>query len=200
MSRVIRFGDFAARSPVAAADRCRSALLLVALAGIGCAPGDTAPEDVGRLPLDSLGADTSTGAVVVDTITPITPIIPVDTARPVVPTTSLPVRVPRDTVRAVAVVQGRAELEVDAKTYMPADYLLVRLQSGRVTTAEAWTTRSGEFFFENVRPGTYELQFLMSPKEPQPVYRMRVTVQTGGKMLLPVVHIPIDSIKSPTRG
>jgi hypothetical protein len=199
MSRVIRSGDFAARSPVAAADRCRSALLLVVLAAVGCGPGDTAYEDAGPLPLDTLGADTATGAVVVDTITPMTPIVPADAESPVVPTTSMPVRVPRDTAR-VAVVHGRAELEVDAKTYMPADYLLVRLESGRATAAEAWTTRTGEFFFENVRPGTYELQFLKSQKEPRPVYRMRVTVRAGERMLLPVVHIPIDSIKSPTRG
>jgi hypothetical protein len=175
----------------------RSALLLIALAVAGCAPGDTAYQDVEQLPLDSLDADTSTAA---GPSTHPTPIIAADTAGAVVPTASVPIRGPRDTVRAVAVVRGRAELEVDPKTYMAADYMLVRLRSGRVTSAETWTTRAGEFFFENVRPGTYELQFLKSPKEPQPVYRMRVTVRAGEKMLLPVVHIPIDSIKSGARG
>jgi hypothetical protein len=188
MSQVIPCGGCAARH----------ALLLVALSSAGCAPADTANDEVVQLPRDSLGADTTDAGA--DSVTLNTPVVTVDTTRPTLPSIALPGRLPRDTVRAAAVVYGRAELEVDTKTFMPADYLLVRLQSGRSTISETWTTRSGEFYFENVRPGTYELQFLKSPKELRPVYRRQVTVTAGGKVSLPVVHIPVDSIKIPTRG
>jgi hypothetical protein len=200
MSRVIPRTGGAARTGHAA----RSALLLVAFCAAGCTPDDAAYDEIAEQPLDTLVADTGrlitdTGGIVTDTAPAASPVLRDDTARStIVPSVRPPVLPSRDTVRAV--VQGRAELQVDAKTYMAADYLLVRLQSGRITVGEAWTTRTGEYYFENVRPGTYELVFMRSPKEPRPLYRTRVTVQTGGSMSLPVVHIPIDSIKSPTRG
>jgi hypothetical protein len=102
-------------------------------------------------------------------------------------------------VDAVAkVVQGVAEVRIDDKQAVPADYLRVALRGGR-TAAEAFTSSTGEFFFEDVPAGSYELVFLTATKEARQVYATTVRIGPGAIVRLPTVHIPVDSVRTRRR-
>lgn len=125
--------------------------------------------------------------------------------RPRVPRPDATVRVPpvRDPAAgpdtAPRTVQGRVELQIDAKTFTPGDYLRVRLIAPG-TTRETWTNRNGEFSFEDAPANASELLFLTGDKLELVVYRQHVRIGAGPVVRLPVVHIPIDSIKRRAAG
>jgi hypothetical protein len=101
-----------------------------------------------------------------------------------------------DTIRVVQAVFGRAEIAYDARTYAPADYMNVTLDDGR-RRFEALSDASGAFFFENVPAGRYQLVVSTATKDRRVVWRVPTAISGTGKFELPVIHIPIDSIRSP---
>lgn len=107
---------------------------------------------------------------------------------------SMPART--DTARVVQAVFGRAEIAYDARTYAPADYMNVTLEDGR-RRFEALSDASGAFFFENVPAGRYQLVVSTATKDRRVVWRVPTAIRGTGKVELPVLHIPIDSIRSP---
>lgn len=106
------------------------------------------------------------------------------------------VRPVRDTTRVVQAVFGRAEIAFDARTFAPADYMSVSLEGGR-RRFEALSDAGGSFFFENVPPGRYELVVRTATKDQRVVWRVPASISGTGKFDLPVIHIPIDSIRTP---
>lgn len=121
------------------------------------------------------------------------PILAAPTPRAAPPLSSRQARRP-----VAKVVHGVAELQVDAKQFVPADYLRAELRGGRVVP-ESLTGGDGEFFFKDVPAGTYELTFLTVTKDARQVYATAVEVGSGERVRLPPVHIPIDSVKSRKR-
>lgn len=100
----------------------------------------------------------------------------------------------RDTGQVARAVFGTAEIQVDSTTFAPADYLRVLLQGERVRF-ETLTDRSGQFIFENVPAGRYELVFITATKDQRVVHRAPVTLEAGGKVALPAMHIPLRSLR-----
>lgn len=111
------------------------------------------------------------------------------------PVRARPMQLPAAATEMAAVVHGVAELQIDEKQFVPADYLRAVLR-GKRAVPEALTSAGGEFFFENVPPGTYELAFLTVAKNARQVYAIPVEIGAGERVRLPPVHIPIDSVKS----
>lgn len=106
-----------------------------------------------------------------------------------------PTQPPGREASVAAVVHGIAELQIDEKRFMPADYLRTVLR-GDAPVQETLTSASGEFFFQNVPPGRYQLVFLTVTKDARQVYATPVRVDSGDRIRLPPVHIPIDSVGS----
>lgn len=92
----------------------------------------------------------------------------------------------------VQVVFGRAEIEVSTKRFVAAEYLRVNLMGGR-QPFETVTNRNGEFFFERVPPGKYDLVFLTA-KEDRKIYTVPVVVGRVPKLQLSDVHIPLGAV------
>lgn len=106
-----------------------------------------------------------------------------------------PTRAPARAASVAAIVHGIAELQIDEKQFVPADYLRAALRGG-APVQETLTSAGGEFFFENVPAGRYQLVFLTVTKDARQVYATTVRVEAGDRVRLPPVHIPIDSVRS----
>jgi hypothetical protein len=177
------------------------ALLLAACAAaadeelaVGAAPDTVAEDTLSWMPHDTtdvpvLVSQPATGSEP-------TPSRPVPLPQIQEPTTSpAPARpAVRDTSRVVQAVFGRAEIAFDARTYAPADYMRVTLEDGR-RRFEALSDGSGSFFFENVPVGRYRLVVSTGTKDQRVVWRAPADINGTGKVELPVIHIPIDSIR-----
>lgn len=105
------------------------------------------------------------------------------------PSRPQPLALPDDPVE---VVFGRAEIEVSPKRFVAAEYLRVNLMGGR-QPFETVTNRNGEFFFERVPPGKYDLVFLTA-KEDRKVYTVPVVVGRVPKLQLSDIHIPLGAV------
>jgi hypothetical protein len=176
-------------SPVWQTTRC--AVALAALLTAGCMQEEMDPPAAVATE-DTLALDSATfGGAQPDTTAPLEP-TPVPNAPP---TASRPVSTiaPRDTGIARAVF-GTAEIQVDSTTFAPADYLRVVLR-GEGGTYETLTDRSGQFVFEDVPAGRYELLFITATKDQRVVHREPVTLTATGKIALPAVHIPVRSLR-----
>jgi hypothetical protein len=159
-------------------------------------PPDTVAADTLWSPDDTAGVPVLVSEPVTDAEpSPARPMPLPQIERPV--TSGAPGRAPvRDTTRVAQAVFGRAEIAFDARTYAPADYMRVTLDDGR-RRFEALSDGSGAFFFENVPVGRYQLVVTTATKDQRVVWRAPAAISGSGKVELPVIHIPIDSIRRP---
>lgn len=173
-----------------------AAVVLVGCSWLGAACADPDPESAGLNGLDGDHAppgaiDTAAGAADTAAHT----VAPGRADREPLPAPPQSAAPPPARTATARVVHGLVELRIDSEQFVPADYLRAVLRGGR-RTPEALTSATGEFFFENVPAGTYELAFLTVTKDARQVYATKVEVGSGDRVLLPHVHIPIDSVRS----
>lgn len=106
-------------------------------------------------------------------------------------------RAPAEADTLALVVRGVAEFEIGPRRIVPAEFLVVALETergGREAVAMGITDRRGRFVLENVPIGEYQLVILSDEDRPQALHRVRVRIPAGVEVELPHVRIPARTL------